>query len=62
MKKKIVLSRKSKQTSSPWFKTKKGLKVKLTYRTTTTITCDENDLKDLNKKEIKELKKYLGET
>lgn len=56
MTKKIVLNRKSKQISTPWFETKKGFRVKLTNRITETITCDENDYKKLNEDEIKDLK------
>jgi len=59
MAKKIILSRHSKQKSTPWFETKKGLRVKLTHRSTTTVSCNENDLKDLSEDEIKELKKSL---
>ena len=59
MAKKIILSRHSKQKSTPWFETKKGLRVKLTHRRTTTVSCNANDLKDLSEDEIKELKKSL---
>lgn len=41
MKDGIVLKRKSKQISTPWFETRKGLRVKLTSRITETITCKE---------------------
>ena len=54
--KKIVLSRKSRQISTPWFETKKGLRVKLTNRVTETITCDKNDYEKINEDEIKDLK------
>ena len=56
MAKKIILSRHSKQKSTHWFETKKGLRVKLTHRHTTTVSCNENDLKALNEDEIKVLK------
>ena len=59
MAKKIILSRHSKLISLPWFETKKGLRVKLTHRSTTMVSCNENDLKDLSEDEIKELKKSL---
>ena len=59
MAKKIILSRHSKQKSTPWFETKKGLRVKLTNRNTTTVSCNENDLKNFTENEIKELKKSL---
>ena len=59
MAKKIILSRHSKQKSTPWFETEKGLRVKLTHRSTITVSCNENDLKDLSEDEIKELKKSL---
>ena len=44
MAKKIILSRKSKQKSTPWFETKKGFRVKLTNRVTETITCDVSSI------------------
>ncbi len=59
MAKRRILSRHSKQKSTPWFETKKGLRVKLTNRNTTTVSCNENDLKDFTEDEIKELKKSL---
>ena len=52
---KIILSRKSRQISTPWFESKKGFRVKLTNRVTETITCDKNDYEKLNEDEIKEL-------
>jgi hypothetical protein len=59
MTKKIILSRHSKQKSTPWFETKYGFKVKLTHRSITTVSCNKNDLKDFTEDEIKELKKSL---
>lgn len=59
MAKRIILSKKSRQISTPWFETKKGFRVKLTNRITTTITCDENDLKKLNEDEIRDLKELM---
>jgi len=59
MTKRIILSRHSKQKSTPWFETKKGLRVKLTSRNTTTVSCNENDLKNFTEDEIKEIKKSL---
>lgn len=59
MGKRIILSRHSKQKSTPWFETKHGFRVKLTNRNTTTVSCDENDLKDFTEDEIKEIKKSL---
>ena len=61
MTKRIILSRTSKQTSTPWFKTKKGLEIKLTNRTMETITCDEDDYNTLSKNKRRELKE-LGLT
>jgi len=57
MGKRIILSRHSKQKSTPWFETRRGLKVKLTHRSTTTVSCNANDLKHFTEDEIKELKK-----
>ena len=53
---KKILSRKSRQISTPWFETEKGLRVKLTNRVTETITCDKNDYEKLSEDEIKDLK------
>ncbi len=56
MAKRIILSKKSRQISTPWFESKKGFRVKLTRRTTTILTCNKDDYKKLSEEEIKELK------
>ena len=48
MTKKIILSRKSKQISTPWFETKKGFRVKLTRRITEEVSMKETEEKTLN--------------
>lgn len=48
MTKKIILSRKSKQVSTPWVKTKKGFRVKLTRRITEEVSMKETAEMTLN--------------
>ena len=66
MKDGIIVSKRSKQTSTPWFKTRKGLRVKLTTRVTETITCTkiEDDLggiDSLGSDKVRAMRIMLGE-